>query len=41
MSEYRYEIILCWSARDQAYIAEVPELGGCAADGPTYQEALA
>jgi len=36
-----YEIILYWSKVDQAYIAEVPELPGCAADGATYQEALA
>jgi predicted RNase H-like HicB family nuclease len=37
----RYEIILYWSKEDQAFIAEVPELPGCAADGTTYQEALA
>ncbi|BAY32439.1 hypothetical protein NIES37_07370 [Tolypothrix tenuis PCC 7101] len=36
----RYEIILYWSKEDQAFIAEVPELPGCAADGQTYQEAL-
>lgn len=36
----RYEIILYWSEVDQAFIAEVPELPGCAADGETYQEAL-
>lgn len=36
----KYEIILYWSAEDQAFIAEVPELAGCAADGPTRQEAL-
>jgi predicted RNase H-like HicB family nuclease len=36
----RYEIILYWSQEDQAFIAEVPELPGCAADGGTYQEAL-
>jgi len=37
----RYEVILYWSDEDQAFIAEVPELPGCAADGGTYQEALA
>jgi predicted RNase H-like HicB family nuclease len=37
----KYEIILYWSDEDQAFIAEVPELAGCAADGVTRQEALA
>lgn len=37
----KYEIILYWSEEDQAFIAEVPELPGCAADGSTRQEALA
>lgn len=36
----KYEIILYWSEEDGAYIAEVPELAGCMADGPTAQEAL-
>jgi predicted RNase H-like HicB family nuclease len=36
----KYEIILYWSADDDAFIAEVPELAGCAADGPTRQDAL-
>ncbi|MCT7983912.1 type II toxin-antitoxin system HicB family antitoxin [Laspinema sp. A4] len=36
----RYEIIMYWSQEDKAFIAEVPELPGCAADGATYQEAL-
>lgn len=37
----RYEIIIYWSEPDQAFLAEVPELAGCAADGPSYREALA
>ena len=37
----KYEIILYWSEPDHAFIAEVPELPGCAADGPTRQEAVA
>ncbi len=37
----KYEIIIFWSEEDQAFIAEVPELPGCMADGKTYQEALA
>ena len=37
----KYEMILYWSEEDQAFIAEVPELPGCAADGSTRQEALA
>ena len=36
----RYEVIIYWSDEDEAFIAEVPELPGCAADGPSYQEAL-
>lgn len=37
----RYEIVLYWSSEEESFIAEVPELPGCAADGPTYQAALA
>ena len=36
----RYEIIIYWSTEDQAFIAEVPELPGCAANGSTYRQAL-
>lgn len=36
----RFEIIIYWSDEDRSYIAEVPELPGCMADGKTYQEAL-
>ena len=36
----KHEIIIYWSEIDNAYIAEVPELAGCMADGKTYIEAL-
>ena len=39
-NSHKYEIIIYWSKEDEAYIAEVPELAGCVADGETYQEAL-
>ena len=38
--EPRYEIIIYWSEKDSAFLAEVPELPGCAADGQTQVEAL-
>lgn len=41
MPDTRYEIILYWSKDDAAFVAEVPELPGCMADGASYQEALA
>ena len=37
---FRYEVIIYWSDEDEAFIAEVPELPGCMADGKTYQETL-
>lgn len=36
----KYKIILYWSEDDHAYIAEVPKLPCCAADGKTYEQAL-
>ena len=40
MGKFKYEVIIYWSQEDKAFIAEVPELPGCAADGQNYQEAL-
>jgi len=37
---HKYEVIIYWSEENNAYIAEVPELPGCMADGATYEEAL-
>ena len=37
---HRYEVIIYWSDSDNVYIAEVPELPGCMADGESYQDAL-
>jgi predicted RNase H-like HicB family nuclease len=37
----KYEVIIYWSQEDDAFIAEIPELPGCAADGKTYRDALA
>ena len=36
-----YEIVIYWSAEDEAYVAEVPELRGCMAHGDSYEDALA
>ncbi len=40
MAKQKYEVIIYWSEEDQAFIAEVPELPGCAADGKTHRDAL-
>ncbi len=38
---FKYELIVCWSAEDQAFVVEVPELPGCMAHGATPSEAVA
>jgi len=37
----KYEVIIYWSDEDEAFVAEVPELPGCAAHGSTQEAALA
>ena len=37
---HKYEVILYWSSADDAFVAEVPELPGCAAHGGSAEEAL-
>jgi predicted RNase H-like HicB family nuclease len=37
----RYAVIIYWSEQDRGFMAEAPELSGCAADGKSHQEALA
>jgi len=36
----KYEIIIFWSAEDEAFIADVPELPGCIAHGESTEDAL-
>ncbi len=38
---HRYEVIIYWSAEDRVFVAEVPELPGCAVHGNTSAKALA
>jgi predicted RNase H-like HicB family nuclease len=36
----KYEIIIYWSSADNCFVAEVPELPGCMADGNDYNEVV-
>jgi predicted RNase H-like HicB family nuclease len=36
----RYEINIFWSNEDDCFVADVPELPGCAAHGETHEKAL-
>ncbi len=36
----KYEVIIYWSKDDESFIAEVPELPGCMADGNSYTDAI-
>jgi len=36
----KYEMIIYWSEEDKLFVAEIPELPGCMADGHSYQEAV-
>jgi predicted RNase H-like HicB family nuclease len=39
-NNYKYELIIFWSEKDNAFVVEIPELPGCMADGKTYSEAV-
>lgn len=39
-SQFKYMVNINWSEEDQAYVAEVPELPGCATHGSTYEKAV-
>ena len=37
---HKYEVVIYWSAEDDAFVAEAPDLPGCAAHGDTQGMAL-
>ena len=37
---HKYEIIFYWSNEDGAFVAEAPEIAGCAAHGDSQETAL-
>ena len=38
---HKYEVVIYWSEDDARFIADIPELAGCAAHGDSPAEALA
>jgi predicted RNase H-like HicB family nuclease len=36
----KYEVVIYWSNEDNLFIAEVPELPGCIADGQSYNDVI-
>lgn len=40
MKPNSYEMIIWWSAEDEAFVVDVPELPGCMAHGATRQAAI-
>ena len=40
MANAKYEVIIYWSKEDDAYVAEVHRLAGCAAHGDSQEESL-
>jgi predicted RNase H-like HicB family nuclease len=40
MKKLKYHLNIYWSEADNAFIAAVPELPGCMADGATYEEVI-
>ena len=37
---WKYEAIISWSLKDEAFLVAIPELPGCMTDGPTCQRAV-
>lgn len=38
---HKYQVVIHWSYEDEVFVADVPELSGCIAEGPTRDAALA
>ena len=38
---HKYQVVIYWDQEDEVFVAEVPELSSCVAEGPTQEAALA